>query len=212
MHKMTSVLASVSLAALVLSGCAAAEAVRPVGLESSADVQRVQRTTETPAPEVMSDEEAAAFDELARAQAPLGDAVGLIEEQFPNDYAYAFFEVDILHVAFKGAAPAGAVAILEATGLPREVVESAGFNAAEYQAAMDSVSEQTEKYATEERDVQVGQDPKLEPGAILVSFLSDDKKLTADPGLTDSLEVDARFRVIFDFTETSPIADFEVFE
>jgi hypothetical protein len=46
----------------------------------------------------------------------------------------------------------------------------------------------------------------------VVQFHAEDKQLTKDPGLVDALDVDAPFRVIFDFTETSPIADFGVFE
>jgi hypothetical protein len=212
MHKITSALVGASLSALVLSGCTAAPSPAAEGVASTSDAQRVESATEAPATDEMSPEESRAFDALAEAQGPLGIAVGEVEEQFPNEFAYTFFDDATLHVGFKAAAPQGAVALLEATGGSYVVIEEAGFNTVEYQAAMDSVSEQTGKYATEERTVTVAQDPTLEPGAIVVQFHAEDKQLTKDPGLADSLDVDAPFRVIFDFTETSPIGNFEVFE
>ena len=215
MHKVTSALVGVSLSALMLSGCTAAPAAPAAGAEgseSSADAQLVESATKAPATDEMSAEEARAFDELAEAQGPLGIAVGGVEGQFPNEFAYTFFEEATLHVGFKAAAPDDAVALLEATGGSYVVTEEAGFNSVEYQAAMDSVSEQIGKYVTEERTVTVAQDPTLEPGAIVVQFHAEDKQLTQDPGLADALEVEAPFRVIFDFTDTSPFGDFAAFE
>jgi hypothetical protein len=212
MNKITTGLVGVGLSALMLSGCATGPAAGTEGVETTSDAQRVESATEAPATEEMSEEEALAFDELAKLQEPLSVAVGAIEEQFPNEFAYTFFEEATLHVGFKAAAPEDAVALLEATGGSYVVIEEAGFNTVEYQAAMDSVSEQTGKYVTEERSVTVAQDPTLAPGAIVVQFHAEDKQLTKDPGLVDALDVDAPFRVIFDFTETSPIGAFEVFE
>ena len=184
-------LVGVGLSALLLSGCAAAPAVGAEALDSRVD-----------------------SPEITRVQTgPLGDAAGRIEEQFPNDYAYALFDDEnAIHVAFKAEAPADAVAILEATGQPHVVVESVGFNAADYQAAMDSVVRQTEKYVTTEREVSVAQDPSIGAGVISVSFQSNDPSLLADPGIVKSLEVDAPFQLVFDDTNTSPVADFEVFK
>jgi hypothetical protein len=209
MHKITSTFVGVGLSALVLSGCATTTTAE-TGLETSTGVQQVQSPRATSF-EDMSDEEAAAFDALAKAQEPLGVAVGKVEEQFPDDFAYDFFERETLHVGFKGAAPEGAVALLEATGGSYVVIEEAGFNAVDYQAAADSVSEQTRKYVTEERSVTIGKDSSMEPGAIVVQFHADEKQLTYEAGLADSLDVDDRFRVILDFTETSPL-DFDVLE
>jgi hypothetical protein len=42
--------------------------------------------------------------------------VGDIEERFPTDFAYTFFDEATLHVGFMAAAPEDAVALLEATG------------------------------------------------------------------------------------------------
>lgn len=191
MNKIATSLVGVGLSALVLSGCAAAPAVGAKAIDSRMD-----------------------SPEITRVQTgPLGDAAGLIEEQFPNDFAYALFDDDnAIHVAFKAEAPADAVAILEATGQPHVVVESVGFNAADYQAAMDSVARQTEKYVTTEREVSVASDPSIGAGVITVSFQSNDGSLLGDPGIVKSLEVDAPFQIVFDATNTSPVADFEVFE
>jgi hypothetical protein len=210
-HKITSTLIGLSLSALALSGCAAAPAAGAEGLRLTTDLQQeVQHTAEVPAE--MSEEEAAAFDELAKLQEPLSVAVGAIEEQFPDDLSYTFFDDETLTVAFKSAAPADAVALLTATGGSYVVLESVGYDADEYQAAVDSVVQQTEEFAMEDRVVSVGSQPHLEPGAIVVSFHSEDKGLTADPGLADSLDVDPRFRVIFDFTNTDAIEAFNVVE
>jgi hypothetical protein len=210
MHKITSALVGVSLSTLVLSGCAAGIAGASVGLESPSDSPRVESATEATSFKNMSDVEALAFDELAKAQGPLGIAVGEAEEQFPADFAYTFFDGATLHVGFKAEAPEDAVALLEATGGSYVLIEKAGFNAAELQDATDKVSEQTRKYVSEERSVTIGQDPTLDPTAIVVQFHADDKKLTEATGLADSLDVDAPFRVVFAFTETS--GDFEFFE
>ncbi|TFC87411.1 hypothetical protein [Cryobacterium sp. TMT4-31] len=140
-------------------------------------------------------------------QTPLGDATALIEEQFPNEFAYAFFDdSSAMHVGFAGTAPAGAVALLKGTDLPYVVIESVGFNAAEYQQAATSVGEQTRKYVTSDRQVQISQDSSMAPGAIKVSFQSDDAQFRSDPGLRKSITVDTPFRIIFDFTNTSPIS------
>jgi hypothetical protein len=185
MNKIATSLVGVGLSALVLSGCAAAPAVGAEVIDSRID-----------------------SPEITRVQTgPLGDAAGLIEEQFPNDFAYALFDDDnAIHVAFKAEAPAHAVAILEATGQPHVVVESVGFNAADYSAAQDSVVRQTQKYATTEREVSVASDPSIGAGVITVSFQSNDASLLGDPGIVESLEVDAPFKIVFDDTNTSPVA------
>jgi hypothetical protein len=155
MNKIATGLVGLGVSVLVLSGCATGPAAGAEEVGTTTDSQLVESATEAPATDEMSAEEALAFDELAEAQGPLGIAVGEVEEQFPNDFAYAFFEMETLHVGFKAAAPEDAVALLEATGGSYVVIEEAGFNTVEYQAAMDSVSEQTGKYATEERSITV---------------------------------------------------------
>ncbi|POH59603.1 hypothetical protein C3B59_17045 [Cryobacterium zongtaii] len=138
--------------------------------------------------------------------APLGTATAAIEEQFSEEFGYAFFDkTPAMHVAFKGPAPAEAVALLQNTGLPFVIVESVGFNAAEYQAAANEVSRQTRQYVSAERQVQVSQSPSTVPGLIEVSFQSLDPTLTTDPGLAESIDVDPPFSVAFDATNTSPV-------
>jgi len=206
MNKITSSLVGVSLSALALSGCAASSAAgdqpsRVASLESSSS----DRMEAAVMPPEWSPEEHDQF--WQENQAPLGDATALIEEQFPNEFAYAYFDdLSAMHVAFAGEAPAEAVALLEATGLPHFMIEEVGFNAAEYQEAADSVSEQLSEYVTEERQVSVSQNSELAPGGLKVSFLSEDASLTRDPGVAESVSVDAPFKVIFDFTNTEPMA------
>lgn len=96
--------------------------------------------------------------------------------------------------------------MLQGTGLPHVVVvESVGFNAADYQAAANDVANQTSKYVTEERQVTVSQDPSAGPRAITARFQSLVPKLTTDPGIAKSLTVDAPSTITFDDTNTSPI-------
>lgn len=150
-------------------------------------------------------------------QAPLGDATALIEGQFPGEFAYGFFDDDsAMHVGFKGAAPAEAVALLEGTGLPYVVIESVGFNAADYQVAAEDLADQLRTYVTDDRQVSVSQNSAIAPGALKVSFQSEDPALTTDPGIAEPaanarssesvqpVDVDTPFTVVFDDSHTSP--------
>ena len=204
MKKLASCFVGVGLSALALSGCAAASAA---GVEPTPSASVEQVLAPIAAEGTPADAATPADDEFWQLnQAPLGTATAAIEEQFVDEFAYAFFdEVSAMHVAFAGRAPAEAVALLQATHLPHVVIESVGFNAAEYQAAADDVAKQTRKYVTEERQVAVSQDPSAGPGAITVSFLSLDPELTTDPGIIKSLTVDAAFTISFDSAHTSPI-------
>ena len=218
MKKLTCCLVGAGLAAVVLSGCSApsdagiepvASAVTAVGEDAAAGraTSAPSTTSASGAPRdrlTVDDEEYWVIN-----QAPLGIAAGAIEEQFPDEFAYAFFdESSALHVGFAETAPADAVALLRATGLAHVVIESVGFNALEYQAAADSVSAQIRRYVTEERQAQVAQYPTFGPGVILVSFQSKDPRLLGDPGLAESVILDAPFRIVFDFTNTTPV-DFD---
>ena len=218
MKKLTCCLVGAGLAAVVLSGCSApsdagiepvASAVTAVGEDAAAGraTSAPSTTSASGAPRdrlTVDDEEFWVIN-----QAPLGIAAGAIEEQFPDEFAYAFFdESSALHVGFAETAPAEAVALLRATGLAHVVVEAVGFNALEYQAAADSVSVQIRRYVTEERQARVGQYPTFGPGVILVSFQSEDPRLLGDPGLAESVILDAPFRIVFDFTDTTPV-DFD---
>ena len=220
MKKLTCWLVGAGLAAVVLSGCSApsdagiepvASAVTAVGEDAAAGraTSAPSTTSASGAPRdrlTVDDEEFWVIN-----QAPLGIAAGAIEEQFPDEFAYAFFdESSALHVGFAETAPAEAVALLRGTGLAYVVIESVGFNALEYQAAADSVSAQIRRYVTEERQAQVAQYPTFGPGVILVSFQSEDPRLLGDPGLAEAIILDAPFRIVFDFTNTTPVDfDFE---
>ena len=218
MKKLTCCLVGAGLAAVVLSGCSApsdagiepvASAVTAVG-EDAAAGRATSAPSTTSASGAPSDRLTVDDEEFwVINQAPLGIAAGAIEEQFPDEFAYAFFdESSALHVGFAETAPAEAVALLRATGLAHVVVEAVGFNALEYQAAADSVSVQIRRYVTEERQAQVAQYPTFGPGVILVSFQSKDPRLLGDPGLAESVILDAPFRIVFDFTNTTPV-DFD---
>jgi hypothetical protein len=172
-------------------------------------------TTTAASSATATDAEIEAGLKLALAQEPLSIAAGLVEEQFPDDYAYTLFKEETVHVGFKAAAPPAAVAILAKTGLPYVAVESAGFNAIEYQAAQDSVVEQTEKYVSEDRQVSVAQNPRDGVGLLEVSFLSDNPELLENPGIATAdanarstnealITLDGPFVVGFDEEMTSP--------
>ena len=218
MKKLTCCLVGAGLAAVVLSGCSApsdagiepvASAVTAVG-EDAAAGRATSAPSTTSASGAPSDRLTVDDEEFwVINQAPLGIAAGAIEEQFPDEFAYAFFdESSALHVGFAETAPAEAVALLRGTGLAYVVIESVGFNALEYQAAADSVSVQIRRYVTEERQAQVAQYPTFGGGVILVSFQSKDPRLLGDPGLAESVILDAPFRIVFDFTNTTPV-DFD---
>jgi hypothetical protein len=192
MHTIRTALIGVGMAAVVLSGCAAGTVVASDGREPANQIRRDEPATTPTSYEDMSDEEALAFDELATAQGPLGIAAGEIEEQYPEDFAYAFFEEATLHVGFKAAAPEDAVARLAATEGSYVVIEEAGFNTIEYLAAMNSVSDQVHQYTTVVPGLSVGQTPRREPGAIVVS------SSTGDPWFAELVDVEDRFRVIFE--------------
>jgi hypothetical protein len=206
MNKLVSCFVAAGLAALVLSGCATPPVSDPKEAAGASDV--LGEGTEQDLPHTPpADASIPGDDEFWEANyAPLGTATAAIEEQFPDEFGYAFFDkTPAMHVAFKGSVPAEAVVLLQNTGLPFVIVESVGFNAAEYQAAATEVSRQTRQYVTAERQVQVSQSSSTVPGLIEVSFQSLDPTLTTDPGLAKSIEIDPPFSVAFDDTNTSPV-------
>ena len=206
MNKLASCLVAVGLAALVLSGCATPPVAEPNDAAGASAVLGVG--TEPVLPDTPpADASTPGDDEFWEANyAPLGTATAAIEVQFPDEFGYAFFDkTPAMHVAFKGSAPAEAVVLLQSTGLPFVIVESVGFNAAEYQAAANEVSRQTRQYVSAERQVQVSQSSSTVPGLIEVSFKSVDPTLTTDPGLAESIDVDPPFSVAFDAANTSPV-------
>jgi hypothetical protein len=206
MNKLAARFVGAGLAALVLTSCATPPASDPGDVTTAPDVmgagtEQVLPNSTPPDASIPGDEE---FWEANYA--PLGTATAAIEEQFPDEFGYAFFDkTPAMHVAFKGLAPAAAVVLLQNTGLPFVTVESVGFNAAEYQAAANEVSRQTRQYVSAERQVQVSQSSSTVPGLIEVSFQSLNPTLTTDPGLAESIDVDPPFSVAFDATNTSPV-------
>jgi hypothetical protein len=233
--KIASYVVGIGLSALVMSGCTAPSLVDRHDPES--DVTHGDNVgrdpglplTKVATPAMPADsagaQSGAAADVPADAsdpadeefwtlnQAPLGTAAAAIEERFPNDFAYAFFDdASAMHVAFAGRAPADAATLLQSTGLPFVLVESVGFTYAEYQAAGEDLSEQTVQYVTAERQVSVSLDPTVVPGALIVSFQSTDSALTVDPGLVspvagsgyEPVAIDPPFTLLFDDENTSP--------
>ena len=118
--------------------------------------------------------------EWALHQKPLGDAASVIETGFADDYAYCYFgESRTFTMGFAGDAPAGAIAVLDATGLPYTTVEGLGFSATEYQAAADAVTNQViaaldEAGLRSTAGFMAGSDPRIQPGRIVVTIMGDD--------------------------------------
>jgi len=125
--------------------------------------------------------------EWALYQKPLGDAASVIETGFADDYAYCYFgESRTFTMGFAGDAPAGAIAVLDATGLPYTTVEGLGFSATEYQAAADAVTNQVidafdEAGLRSTAGFMAGSDPRIQPGTIVVTIMGDDAQ-AARPG------------------------------
>ncbi|TFC87772.1 hypothetical protein [Cryobacterium sp. TMT4-31] len=102
------------LAALVLSGCATPPVSEPndaAGASAVLGVGTEQVLPHTPP----ADASIPGDDEVWEANyAPLGTATAAIEEQFPDEFGYAFFDkTPAMHVAFKRSAPAEAVVLLQ---------------------------------------------------------------------------------------------------
>ena len=144
--------------------------------------------------------------EWALHQKPLGDAASVIETEFAADYAYAYFGPErSFTVGFSDDAPAGALALLDHTGLPYSTVEGLGFNDARYQHAVTiligEVSHRLDRADLLGDGLNVGalfhvsSDTTTAPGAIVVSVSSADESireaaiaavgtLSADPPFT----------------------------
>jgi len=118
--------------------------------------------------------------EWALYQKPLGDAASVIETEFAGDYAYCYFgESRTFTMGFAGDAPAGAIALLDATGLPYTTVEDLGFSATDYQTAANTVADEVisaldEAGLRSTAGFMVSSDPTIAPGAIVVTIMGDD--------------------------------------
>ena len=114
--------------------------------------------------------------EWALHQKPMGDAASVIEEQFADEYAYAHFgpAARTFTIAFDGTAPAGAFALLDATGLPYTSIENVGFTDSEYQAAARAVTKQVQAKLIAGAGFSISPDPTITPGAITVAIDGDD--------------------------------------
>lgn len=123
--------------------------------------------------------------EWAVYQKPLGDATSVIEEDFPDEYAFAYFGPNrTFTVGFAGDAPAGAVALLDGTGLPYSTVEAVGFTDADSQATVTRVSGEVMALLGDADLLSDGSAPgagfsvwadhPTAPGAIVVEITGDD--------------------------------------
>ena len=118
--------------------------------------------------------------EWALYQKPLGDAASVIETEFAGDYAYCYFgESRTFTMGFAGDAPAGAIALLDATALPYTTVEDLGFSATDYQTAANTVADEVisaldEAGLRSTAGFMVSSDPTIAPGAIVVTIMGDD--------------------------------------
>ncbi|QYF74669.1 hypothetical protein [Cryobacterium sp. PAMC25264] len=145
-----------------------------------------------------SDEES----EWALYQKPLGDAASAIEGRFAGEYSYAFFGPErTFSIGFTGAAPAGALAVLDDTGLPYSTIEDLGFTAAGYEAAVSDVGRwvtdsMTRNGSFPEALFSVGSDLTSQPGAIVVSITGASSSVRrAAMDALGSVPVDAPFSV-----------------
>ena len=140
--------------------------------------------------------------EWALYQKPLGDAASIIEGQFAEEYSYAFFGPErTFTIGFTGTAPAGALAVLDETGLPYSTIEDLGFTTADYEAAVSDVGRwvtdsMTKNGSFPEALFSVGSDPTSQPGAIVVSITGESSALRqAAMHALGSVPVDAPFSV-----------------
>jgi hypothetical protein len=145
--------------------------------------------------------------EWALYQAPFGTAASAIETEFAGDYAFAYFGPErSFTIGFVGDAPAGALALLDGTGLPYSTVEDVGFTGAEYQSATDSVGGEVRdrldaadllSHASGEGlGFMVGADPTINPGAMVITiFGADTDTRQAGMAAVADVPVDPRFTV-----------------
>ena len=119
--------------------------------------------------------------EWATYQNPLAQAATLVTTDFPDDYAVAYFGPNrTFTIAFSGDAPAGAIATLDATGLPYSTLEGLGFTEADYEAASNLVSRQVSQ-ALAAADLSpaasfsVDSDITVAPDVIVVTITGDDE-------------------------------------
>lgn len=118
--------------------------------------------------------------EWALYQKPLGDAASVIETEFIDQFAFAYFGPSrSFTIGFAGDAPAGAIAGLDATGLPYSTIEGLGFTVVDSQAAAQAVGKQVTDALVEAGLMpavlfSVGSDPTIQPGTIVVTITGDD--------------------------------------
>jgi hypothetical protein len=126
--------------------------------------------------------------EWALYQAPFGTAASAIETEFADAFAFAYFGPErSFTIGFAADAPAGAIALLDGTGLPYSTFEDVGFTDAELQTAVsvlvDDVSD-----LLDDADVllddsgagagfSIGADSTVSPGLIKVEITGDDSDI-----------------------------------
>ncbi|TFC02808.1 hypothetical protein E3O42_07725 [Cryobacterium adonitolivorans] len=118
--------------------------------------------------------------EWALYQKPLGDAAHVIETDFIDHFAFAYFGPSrSVTIGFAGDAPAGAIAALDATGLPYSTIEGVGFTVVDSQAAVRAVGKKVTDALVEAALMpavlfSVGSDPTIQPGSIVVTITGDE--------------------------------------
>lgn len=111
----------------LLSGAEAAPATSVPTVPASPVISATPIPEPTRAPvdwdSLTEEEEAALFD----GQGPRGTAMALVQETYPDDFAYGYMTDGGFGVGFKFGAPAEAIAVLDAVGDPYEMHENVGF-------------------------------------------------------------------------------------
>jgi len=82
------------------------------------------------------EQEAAIFED----EGPRGDALALVQEAYPDNFAYGYISDGGFGIGFKFDAPADALATLDAVGDPYDVHENVGFTEADIQPQVNRVS------------------------------------------------------------------------
>jgi hypothetical protein len=145
--------------------------------------------------------------EWALYQAPFGTAASAIETDFADDFAFAYFGPErSFTIGFTADAPAGALALLDGTGLPYSTIEAAGFTSAEYESAISAVGNEVtdrldaagllSRASGDGLAFMVGGDPTIAPGTIVITIVGADTDTRQD-GMAAVAEVsaDPRFTV-----------------
>lgn len=106
--------------------------------------------------DALTEEEEAA---LFAGQGPRGSAMALVQEAYPDDFAYGYMTDDGFGVGFKFDAPAEALATLDAVGDPYDLHENVGFTETDIQPQVSRVSALVQKAVPEGQTFSVSANP-----------------------------------------------------